>query len=168
MTADEIALIDAVNHNPDDVTPRRIYADWLRDAGREEEADQVAASSVVRDINLPEILISYDWTEVFGEGSGGNCSPKADACPPGAVIDLTPPRLEDIAQVIAASNGENDEAHWIGLFLLKDGRYCIADAWCDYTGWDCRADNNIEVAASMEDVLRYGLDSEAKKRLGFL
>ena len=64
---------------------------------------------------MPHVLDCYDWEQAFEFA--------------------TFPR-ENVAQVIAASDGENDAESWIGLFLLLDGTYGALDAWCDYTGWD--------------------------------
>ena len=74
-----------------------------------------------------EPLANYDWEEVFKYSSpqvvmGGNC--------PG-----TPFAREDVAEIIALVNGENDGDPWIALFRLKDGRYAYIEAGCDYTGW---------------------------------
>lgn len=121
----------------DDPTTRAIFADYLDDSGRHEEAlMQRIMSSSVREVGLKELIDDYDWGEVFGEGTGGNCDKTTDACPPGAAIDLTPPTRADVVEVVAAVNGVPDEQNWVGVFLLRDGRWLLADAECDYTGWD--------------------------------
>lgn len=119
-----------------------------------------------KEIDLPEILTDYDWIEVFGEGTGGNTDKKTDPCPPGAEINLTAPLLADISEVIAAVNGENDGAEWVGVVRLQDGRFCVAEGSCDYTGWDCRAGNHLQVAATLDDAIRFGLSDEQRTRLG--
>ena len=43
--------------------------------------------------------------------------------------------FNDVASVLASSEGENDGSNWIALFKLQDGRYAFVAAWCDYTGW---------------------------------
>ena len=43
---------------------------------------------------------------------------------------------EDVVEVLAIDDGENDEADWVGMFALADGRYAYVEAGCDYTGWD--------------------------------
>lgn len=90
----------------------------------------------VCEITLEQLADDYDWAEVFGEGSGGNCNDKTDECPPGAAIDLTPPKRKDVTEIFAAVNGENDGDEWIGVFRLCDGRFLVAAGSCDYTGWD--------------------------------
>ena len=67
--------------------------------------------------------------------------------------------------VIAAVNGENEYSHWIGVFKLKDGRFLIANGQCDYTGWDCRAGNTLQVGRTLSDVLQYGLTRDELLRL---
>lgn len=136
--SEETAFRAAIAADPTDRTTRLVFADWLADRGRDAEAAEVRlAASAVREIDLPALLDDYDWREVFGEGTGGNCDKsRVDACPPGAPVDLTPPTLADVAEVIAAANGENDGADWVGVFRLRDGRYLLATGGCDYTGWD--------------------------------
>lgn len=144
MGAEKKAFQLAIAANPDDMAPRWAYADWLRE--HDDPLGHVLAAQIqrglpyaplpVRDIALGDLVSDHSWREAFGQGTGGNCEQKADACPPGADVDLTPPNIEDVAEVIAASNGANDEEHWVGLFRMKDGRIALVDAWCDYTGWD--------------------------------
>ena len=43
--------------------------------------------------------------------------------------------LDQVCEVIAAQEGENDAAPWVGLFKLETGKYLGLTAWCDYTGW---------------------------------
>jgi hypothetical protein len=111
-------------------------------------------------------LNNYDWEEVFGEGTGGNTDKTTDVCPPGSSVDPTPPMREDVVEIIAMVDGEKDEADWVGVFRLKDGRFLLAYGGCDYTGWDCRAQNFLEVAASLDDLLTYGCDQQQLDRLG--
>lgn len=117
------------------------------------------------EITLEELQGSYDWCEVFGEGSGGNTDKVTDECPPGADVDRTPPNRSDVAEVIAAVNGENDGDDWIGVFRLKDGRFLVAEGSCDYTGWDCQAGNTLQVAATLNDAITFGLTPDQKTRL---
>lgn len=73
-------------------------------------------------------LDSYDWREAFKY-----------ATQPNAVVNSSaredPCSIDDVAEVIATSDGENDGASWIGVFRMEDGRYLSLRAWCDYTGW---------------------------------
>ena len=120
---------------------------------------------MIKEITIEELMDSYDWKEVFGEGTGGNTDKSTMVIPPGSEVDSTPPNRFDVIEVIAAVNGENDGVAWVGVFLLKDGRYCIAEGGCDYTGWDCRAGNSLSVCATLEDVIRFGFNPAQKKKL---
>lgn len=134
----DAGFLAAIEADPADRTSRLVYADWLDEHHRHQEAayHRVLARAV-RDVGLPELLDSYDWAEVFGEGTGGNCDKsKVDTCPPGTEMDRTPPSRSDVAEVIAAANGEGDGDEWVGVFRLTDGRFLLASGWCDYTGWD--------------------------------
>lgn len=48
--------------------------------------------------------------------------------------------LEDIETVCAEIAGHNDEDSWFWILKLKDGRYILTKASCDYTGWDCSSE----------------------------
>lgn len=123
---------------------------------------------MIKEIDLEELNSSYDWEEVFGEGTGGNCNGIIQVIPPGAKVDSGPISRAMVVEIIAAVNGENDVKDWIGVFLLLDGRILIAEGGCDYTGWDCQASNSLCVAGSLEDAIRYGLNPEQQKRLGVI
>lgn len=106
------------------------------------------------DVTLEEIQSSRDWAEVFGEDSSGETTQDVES------LDGTPTSLvlrTDIAQVLASANGENDGDDWLGVFILKDGRYLAAQGWCDYTGWDCRGGNQLTVASSLGSLIETGL-----------
>lgn len=65
-------------------------------------------------------LDNYDWAEVFGEGSGGNCTREVDS------LDGTPcdeVSREKVVEIITMADGENDGDDWIGVFKLDDGRF---------------------------------------------
>lgn len=112
-------------------------------------------------------LDSYDWAEAFGEGDGGNCSPIIPQIqPPGASVDGSQFGREDVAEIFQLSEGENDAASWIVYGLLNDGRYFCVRGWCDYTGWDCQAGNSGDVAATKENIIRFGLTQEERERFG--
>ena len=121
---------------------------------------------MIKEIDLPDLLTDYDWSEVFGEGTGGNCNGTIQVVPPGAAVDSSGISREMVAEVIATVNGENDGPDWVGLFRLNDGRYLVAEGGCDYTGWDCQAGNSLCVAGSLDDAIKYGLNPEQQQRLG--
>lgn len=121
----------------------------------------------VIETKLHEILKSHDWAQVFADENAGNVDKTTDPCPPGSDVDTSPPSRTDIKKVIASAEGENDGEDWVGVFLLKDGRYLMAYGGCDYTGWDCRASNQMEVAKTLDDLVRFGLSDRHRDRLGF-
>lgn len=113
-----------------------------------------------------EQLNHYDWAEVFGEGTGGNCAPIVpNGQPPtGCAVPLTTFSREDVADIFQMKDGENDGPHWIIYGQLKDGRYFCARGGCDYTGWDCQAPNSGDVSGSLKDLERYGLSDDERQR----
>jgi alkyl hydroperoxide reductase subunit AhpC len=84
-----------------------------------------------------EELLNYDnWACVFadpGNSSGGNCTKELEVIGKCSDREFT---REDVEEIIASVDGENDTAAWMGIFKLKDGRYLYAEGSCDYTGWD--------------------------------
>ena len=88
------------------------------------------------EITLDEMRTDYDWAQVFADENAGNVDKSVNVAPPGANVGFEPMTRGDVSEIIAAVNGENDEADWLGVFRLKDGRFLVASGGCDYTGWD--------------------------------
>jgi len=88
------------------------------------------------EVTLEELQNDADWAQVFADESWGNVDKTIHVVPPGSDVSDCVFYRSDVANIIAAVNGENDEDEWLGLFQLKDGRYVIASGGCDYTGWD--------------------------------
>jgi hypothetical protein len=118
------------------------------------------------DITLDQLLTDYDWAQVFADENAGNVDKTTREALPGSGVSTAPASRPDVARIVAAVNGENDGAEWLGLFELKDGRYLVAQGGCDYTGWDCQASNAMTVASTLDEALVYGLSDEEARRLG--
>ncbi len=73
--------------------------------------------------------------------------------------------LADVSEVIAAEPGENDGPSWLMAGRLKDGRFFFLDAGCDYTGWDCQAGGDAQVADTLDNLIRFGMTQDARDRL---
>ena len=82
-----------------------------------------------KNLDLADLQSDYDWDEVF------------KYAPPGVT-------RADVVEVVGRDDGENDGAEWIGLFLLRDGRYLYIEAGCDYTGWGCQEGGRSELFAT--------------------
>lgn len=108
----------------------------------------------------PERVSDYDWGEAFAYAA----TPETY---PGSAVLTTPFAREDVLVVIAAEDGEGDGASWVGVFLLKDGRFAVLRAGCDFTGWDCQAGGSANVAESLESLVRFGLSQDERDRLNF-
>jgi hypothetical protein len=100
----------------------------------------------------------YDWKEAFTYASTIRTATNCGKEPFG---------MDDVAEVIKAENGENDGASWIMVGKLKDGRFFFLDAGCDYTGWDCQAGGDAQVADTLDNLTRYGMDESARDRFGY-
>jgi len=101
---------------------------------------------------------SYDWEEAFKYSD--NLAPVLDDD-----ADQAPFSREDVAEIIAIEDGENDGPPWIGLFRLHDGRYAFLSAGCDYTGWDCQAGGGSAVANDLQKLIRFGMGDYERERL---
>ena len=99
---------------------------------------------------------SYDWQSAFEYASiirtASECSKDGFG-------------MHDVAEVLAWSEGENDGPSWLMVGKLNDGRYFFLDAGCDYTGWDCKAGGDAQVASTLDRLKRYGMTEEARERL---
>ena len=86
----------------------------------------------------PKWDISTDWENAIGEACGnGNYGGGGDlSVVMGCEVSAAPFTLDDATEVLASVEGGHDEAPWMALFRLKDGRLAFINAWCDYTGWD--------------------------------
>ena len=118
------------------------------------------------EVTIDELQASSDWAQVFADENAGNVSDTVEPAPPTSAISIAPVHRADVVSVIAAVNGDYDGPDWLGVFLLKDGRYLVASGGCDYTGWDCQAGNALRVCLTMADVLQFGLSDSEKDRLG--
>lgn len=103
-------------------------------------------------------LDDYAWEEAFRFANENIGSA-------GALCDVSAFGREDVVEIIAIEDGENDGASWIGVFRLADGRFAFVDAGCDYTGWECQAGGNAVVSTSLEVLIRFGLGEDARDRL---
>lgn len=72
---------------------------------------------------------------------------------------------EDVAEVIAVEDGENDGASWVGVFKMNDGKYMFVTAGCDYTGWGCQEGGHSSVAENLEDLISLGMTEGERGRL---
>jgi len=79
---------------------------------------------------LAEMKEGDDWGQAFI--CAFNDQRTVTNCPPCSTVSFD---MEDIAEVLASCEGQNDGDSWLALFRLKDGRYAYLSAWCDYTGW---------------------------------
>lgn len=90
-------------------------------------------------------LDDYDWEAVFtyvgaAFDSDSYWSPTGcgdpPACVQGCEVPTTPFGRDDVAEIVAMSEGENDGDEWLIAGRLEDGRFFYIEAGCDYTGWD--------------------------------
>jgi hypothetical protein len=118
-------------------------------------------------------LDDYSWGEAFGyAGELDTCANRYGDYSKVTHVEFTTEKVhtspfnrEDVVEIIAMSEGENDGPNWLIVGHLNDGRYFSLDAGCDYTGWDCQANGFAQVAATKDDIIRLGLGDPERKRL---
>jgi hypothetical protein len=71
-----------------------------------------------------------DWDEVFKYAAFG-----VVAVTPVDKTPVEPFTRQDVRFVYASVEGEKDGPEWVALVELRDGRFAVVKAWCDYTGW---------------------------------
>lgn len=111
-------------------------------------------------------LNSYEWMEVFGDEGASNGKPIPQPSPPSYSGSLSQFSREDVAEIFQMIEGENDGDSWIIYGRLADGRFFDSRGWCDYTGFDCQSAISCDVAATKDDIIRFGLTLEERKRFG--
>ena len=72
--------------------------------------------------------------------------------------------MDDIVDVIAASEGMNEIEDWVAVVKLKEG-FGYVEAGCDYTGWDCRAGGTGGSHDDLDHLVRFMLTSKSRRRL---
>ena len=60
----------------------------------------------------------------------------------------------DVKHLYACIPGHNDEDGWYWVVELKDGRFGLLWAWCDYTGWGCQDGGKWIGAKDLNDIQR--------------
>lgn len=83
----------------------------------------------------------------------------------GAACSLAACSIDDVTDVIASSEGENEGPMWIGVFVMRDGRYLFLGAVCDNTGWDCQSNGSSWVADEYESLFQFGIGGNDRWRL---
>ena len=71
----------------------------------------------------------------------------------------------DVEKVYARSAGCNDALDWLLFGKLKDGRYFYAEAWCDYTGWECQSGGRAHVSFNKDKLIQFGMSDKTRTRL---
>lgn len=116
-------------------------------------------------MTLDELKNDYDWGHCYyrQEGAIYEAAKRPDPIP-----GFTGPvtwTLDDVAEVIAYDNGENDERDWVALLRLSDGRFVFMSAGHE-TGWDCQAGGRSLVGDSLDAVKTLGMSDVERERLG--
>lgn len=105
-----------------------------------------------------ELRNDYNWQQAFEYAS------MPQPCV-GSTCSLAGCSIDDVTDVIASSDGENEGPWWIGVFVMRDGRYLFVRAVCDNTGWDCWSKGQSWVADDYEALFQFGIGGDDRSRL---
>lgn len=68
--------------------------------------------------------------------------------------------IENIEELLAIREGENDGESWIWILKLSDDKFAYVEGWCDFTGWDCMSgvfstlhDTALQAAGDNKDLI---------------
>lgn len=68
--------------------------------------------------------------------------------------------VDNIKDVLAVWEGENDRDAWRWILKLNDGRFVFLKGACDYTGWDCQSWANSYFTSSPIEACLYEKNEE--------
>lgn len=116
-------------------------------------------------------LQTYDWREAFAFANPPvptlNCRGWGRGPDMLGYVSDHSFTVDDVVEIIAASEGENDGQNWLMLGRLKDNRFFVVNSGCDFTGWDCLAGGIGYVSHTQEEAVWFGLGAVERERLGF-
>ena len=99
------------------------------------------------DVGLDPRIDNYAWERIFWFADGFT--------------------RDDVAEIIAIENDESFGSDWQAVFRLYDGQFAFLTAGCDYTtGWAGPASGHSAVADTLEELIRFDLDEDARQNLG--
>lgn len=103
-------------------------------------------------------LSGSDWEEVFKYAASPNRVM-------GATCEESGFSIEDVETVLFTLDGDNDGPDWVCAGQLKDGRWFVISAGCDYTGWGCQEGGDSWVADDLEQLEQFGYTHDIRSRL---
>lgn len=119
-------------------------------------------------LTIAQMMADFDWKAVFSYATAsGYDGPGKVTAVPGAACSNAFFEMDDVAEVYDSADGENDEASWLCVGRLKDGRFFYVTAGCDYTGWGCQSGGEAFVADTADQLYALGFDQDARSRLGW-
>jgi len=117
---------------------------------------------------LPPNTVMFSWSDFpFKYATNGKCDEVTFGPILGEAIDPSITiegciSFSDFTEILYVQVGENDEQPWVYLVKHKDGYYVCFDAWCDYTGFDCRGVIKIAYSRNRENMIQFGLEENMR------
>jgi hypothetical protein len=126
----------------------------------------------------PDEHVGSDFRTAIGDHDSSNYSviyeaalpdkPKADPICTRDVAEVTNwyVSYHEGGKYIVGSGDVGTELTLFAILRLRDGRWASVSAWNDYTGWGCQDGSNVAIGDTLEQVVRFGLDDEGRRKLG--
>lgn len=118
---------------------------------------------LINDLPTNDGWTDYGWTNVFpdaGYHEGTVSVPDNQTA-----ADVTADRIARVDRWDATSADGMGDVNFVALMELVDGTWAACTALTDTTGWGCQQTVVWRVAATRDDVIRFGLDRDGRRRL---
>lgn len=115
------------------------------------------------DLPTNNVWTDYDWRNVFPDAGYHEGTIRVPDNQP--TTDLTADRIARVDRWDASSSDGMGDVDFVALMELTDGTWAACTALTDTTGWGCQQTVLWRVAAGRDDVIRFGLDRDGRRRL---
>lgn len=118
------------------------------------------------DLPTNDAWTDTDWQYVFPCGEyGTSYSGTYSVHDRSQVADVNADRITRVDSWFGESPEGGGSVDFTCLVELSDGSWAACMAWADYTGWGCQDDVQWKWGRTRDDVVRYGLDADARRKL---
>jgi uncharacterized protein (TIGR02996 family) len=138
MTTEE-DFLNAIKNSTNPIYERMIFADWLKENDRTEEAKLAEGS-----ISMIPVFDNYNWMQVFGAAGGepdcNNGNTRADkpniSSQDSKMVLVNPFSRKDVRYIHRIRDGSVNGESWVCIGQLWDGRWFTIRGGCDTIRWN--------------------------------
>lgn len=86
--------------------------------------------------------------------------------PPKTVVEpIAPADVAEVTHISVEAFQEYADQDIRAVMRLHDGRWACVESWSDSSGYGCQDSTMWHVGGSLQDVVRWGLEDEGRRRL---